>query len=393
MTDDIALGPTLRAALEEGILISLVLARPRKEQKEHPRKQTVRPVVIKKENRFQWEQQLERQQTQVNRTIEETVRQFESLFGAVYQEAYFFTGEYDLTARVTPQGVIIQRQAPSRLPVEAADHDRKKSRLIPEGVPCPFLTELDVMTLDGQVKPSRQKKFRQINRYLEMVNDIVDELPKEGTLRIVDFGCGLSYLTFALHHLFQVILKRDVEMLGIDQNSHVIERCQAIAGKLQLPGITFRSALIQSAADLGSPDLTVSLHACDTATDHALAFSVGAGAKVILAAPCCQHELSTLIQALAIEGMLRYGVIKERISALATDSLRAAALEAAGYRTQILEFIELEHTPKNLLIRAVKRTQPADPQEKRYTELKAFLGVERLTTDEIFAAGAPFRSV
>lgn len=382
------LAQTLKESFRQGTFVSLILARPRKTEQDAPRKLTVRPVLIKGETHFQWEQQFERQQTHVNRTAADSIRQFETLFDSVYQEAYLFTEQVDLIARVTGKGISIQRKPPSRLPQQVSGHDRQKERLIPEGVPCPFLVELDVMTADGVVKPSRQKKFRQINRYLEMVNDIVGDLPASGPLKIIDFGCGLSYLTFALHHLFHVVHGREVELLGIDQNTHVIERCQAIVQKLGLAGISFRSERIQSASDLGEPDLAVSLHACDTATDHALALSVGAKAKVILAAPCCQHELATKIASPSLEGMLRYGVLKERVAALATDALRAAALEAVGYRTQILEFIELEHTPKNLLIRAVAKTKPSDSGAQRYRELKEAVGVQQLTTDEILTAGS-----
>lgn len=381
----------LLRSFEESVVaqrfVSLVLAKPRKQVGEHPRKQTVRPVLIRNESRLQWELQFERQQTQVNRTLLESASQIRELFDSIYQEAYLFTGDVDLVAKVSAQGrVHLQRKKPSQLPQTMLGHNRKKEYLIPEGTPCPFLHELDVMTADGVVKPSRQKKFRQINRYLEMVHDIVDSLPSSGALRIVDFGCGLSYLTFALHHLFQSILKRDVVLIGIDQNRHVIERCQSIASKLNLTGIVFQSEQIQSVAESGTIDLAVSLHACDTATDHALAFSVRAGAKVILAAPCCQHELSQSIESAPLDGILRYGVLKERVSALATDALRAGALEVAGYKTQILEFIDLEHTPKNLLIRAVQRDQPAADALERYVGLKQFLGGSSLATDAILSA-------
>ncbi|SFH58353.1 Methyltransferase domain-containing protein [Planctomicrobium piriforme] len=372
-----------RQAVETGALASLVLARPRRDRKLEPRKQTVRPVVIRNEPRLQWEQQFERQQTHLNLTLDESLARAESLLGPVYQDAVLFTATADITARVTPEGVRIQRKPPSQLPQAAPAHDRRKEHLIPEGVPCLFLVELDVMTQDGKVKQSRQKKFRQINRYLEIVNDIVPELPAEGEIRVVDFGCGLSYLTFALHHLLHVIHGRDVALLGIDQNEHVIQRCRQIAAKLKLTGLEFRSGKISAAESVGRVDLAVSLHACDTATDHALAFAVNSQAAVVLAAPCCQHELSTKIDSPAMEGILRHGVLKERVSAMATDALRAAALEVAGYRTQVIEFIDLEHTPKNLLIRAVRRQKPSPEAAARYAGLKAFLGVETLACDAI----------
>jgi len=376
----------VQSAVRDQQMISLILARPRKSRPSLtpvPRKLTVRPVTIQKEFRYQWEQQFDRQQTHVNRTAAETEREFHRMFPAVYQEAYLFTGQCDLIARATPQGIVLQKKPPSQLPQVEPGHDRKKSHLIPEGTPCPFLVELDVMTSDGKVKASRQKKFRQINRYLEMVNDIVAELPATGPIRVVDFGCGLSYLTFALHHLLHVLHGRSVELLGIDQNLHVIQRCREIAGQLKLPGMRFQFERILTVSELGNPDLTVSLHACDTATDDALALSVGAGARVILAAPCCQRELFNKLNCPTLNGMFRFGVVQERVAALATDSLRAAALEAVGYRTQLLEFIELEHTPKNLLLRAVKRDESTPAGKDRYRQLKSFFGDPQLATDAI----------
>jgi hypothetical protein len=240
------------------------------------------------------------------------------------------------------------------------------------------------MTAQGQVKQSRQKKFRQINRYLEIVKDVVPSLPAAGVLKIVDFGCGLSYLTFALHYLFTEVCGREVDLLGIDQNEHVINRCRVISDQLRLRGIHFSTNRIEDAGE-GHVDLAVSLHACDTATDAALSWSVRAGAHVILAAPCCQHELARQVSAPQLDVLLRHGILKERFSSLATDGLRASALEAAGYRTSVLEFIDLEHTPKNLLLRGVRRD---DPQRQaaalaEYQSLKSFLGCGTLATDAV----------
>jgi SAM-dependent methyltransferase len=248
------------------------------------------------------------------------------------------------------------------------------------------------MTPAGQVKQSRQKKFRQINRYLEMVDDMYPSLPEAGPLHVVDFGCGLSYLTFAVHHLLTALHGRQVQLLGIDQNEQIIRRCRQIAADLQLPGLEFRTARIDDLTLAKPTDLAISLHACDTATDQALAMAVSAEARVILAAPCCQHELASSIQSPPLDVLLRQGILKERLAALATDALRAIALEAAGYRTQILEFIDLEHTPKNLLLRAVRRTgnEPlAEAARREYLAAKEFLGAAALATDAILEARGP----
>src|SRR5690606_16807174 len=220
--------------------------------------------------------------------------------------------------------------------------------------------------------------------------DVYDELPADGPLEVVDFGCGLSYLTFALHHLLRVIHGRDVRIRGIDQNPALIDRCRRTADELELKGLEFLHGEIaalpphEPAGDVptagpATPHLAVSLHACDTATDDALAAAVRMGAKVILAAPCCQHELFTQLESDPLQLLTRHGILKERFAALATDALRAAVLERAGYRTQVIEFIETEHTPKNLLLRAVRREQgDADPRlPERIAALKQLLGIDQ----------------
>ncbi|MEZ6066249.1 MAG: SAM-dependent methyltransferase [Planctomycetaceae bacterium] len=211
------------------------------------------------------------------------------------------------------------------------------------------------MTADGTVRAKQQHKFRQINRYLEFIDDVLPDLPPEGPLSIVDCGCGKSGLTFALHHHLTVNHGREVRAVGLDRESQVIDRCRNLSRRLELSGLTFLQGDIADYQPAGRVDMVVSLHACDTATDAALAQAVRWEADVILAVPCCQHEVAPQLTANALAGLLRFGLLKERFAADITDALRANLLEAVGYKSQIVEFIELEHTPKNLLIRAVKR--------------------------------------
>lgn len=376
----------VRTALTQQRFLSLTLSAPLRRDGDLPRKQTVRPVVIQQRSLLQWNLQFDRRQTHLNLTADETLQRLQSLFGTEYREGYLYSQDADVIARSSGKGVRIQRRPPSRPVISLLQtHDRPKQYLLPEGVPCPFLVALDVMTPEGRVLKAKQRKFRQINRYLEIVDDVYPSLPAEGTLRIVDFGCGLSYLTFAVHHLLTDIHRRDVDLLGIDQNEHVISRCESIAADLQLSGIRFAQATIDSLATAEPIHLAISLHACDTATDAALAFAVRHQADVILAAPCCQHELATKLECPELEALTRHGILKERFAALATDVLRATGLEAAGYRTQVLEFIDLEHTPKNLLIRAVRRQSAAagGAALDDYRRLKDFLGFEKLATDDV----------
>ncbi|MBC7819427.1 MAG: SAM-dependent methyltransferase [Planctomycetaceae bacterium] len=243
------------------------------------------------------------------------------------------------------------------------------------------------MTPSGQVKAAKQAKFRQVNRFLEFVDDVLPELPQAGALRIIDFGCGKSYLTFALHYLLTELRGREVDIIGLDLKAEVVRDCQRIAENLGCHGLQFEVGDIAGYAAPGVVDMSVSLHACDTATDAAIAQAVRWQAKVILAVPCCQHEVFGLLPDDSLPGLLRHGILKERFAALATDALRAALLEAVGYRTQVVEFIDLEHTPKNLLLRAVRTDFPATEATERYERLKAQLGLREFELERrLFAS-------
>ncbi|MCR5684790.1 MAG: SAM-dependent methyltransferase [Lachnospiraceae bacterium] len=245
--------------------------------------------------------------------------------------------------------------------------NRAKNYIIPEGEPADFLVELQVMNKDGYVVKARYDKFRQINRYLEFVRDIADELPRKKRLRIIDFGCGKSYLTFALYWYLHEKRGLEVNITGLDLKKDVIENCAGLARRLKYDGLEFLHGDIADYKAEDDIDMVVTLHACDTATDYALYNAVCWGAKVILSVPCCQHELNKQIKSDMLQPVIRYGLIKERMSALMTDALRADMLEEQGYKVQILEFIDMEHTPKNILIRAVKK-YPAMMGKKKLSD-------------------------
>lgn len=234
-------------------------------------------------------------------------------------------------------------------------HNRVKHYILEDGLAVDFLVGLGVQTTDGRVTKAKYDKFRQINRYLEFIEDVLDELPTDRPIRIIDFGCGKSYLTFAMYHYLHELQHRDIHVTGLDLKEDVIAHCSRLARECGYEGLTFEKGDISSYEGTDQADMVVSLHACDTATDFAIEKAVKWGAKVIMAVPCCQHEVNRQIKCDQLNSVLRYGVIKERMSALITDALRAAMLEQQGYETQILEFIDMEHTPKNLLIRAVKK--------------------------------------
>ena len=273
---------------------------------------------------------------------------------------------------------------------QALGHDRAKRWLLADGTPVPFLVELGVMTADGRVRAERFAKFRQVNRFLELVEDVLPALPSR-PLRVIDFGSGKSYLTFALHHLLTAVHGRDVEIVGLDLKEDVVESCEALARKLGAAGLRFEVGDI--AGHRGEPPhLVVSLHACDTATDAALERAVRWEAPVILAVPCCQHELSAQLANAALAPLLSRGLLRERFAADVTDAARAQLLEAVGYDVQLVEFVELEHTPKNVLIRAVRR--PRRDRAKAYAAYLAFKAeleidpaLERFLADLLPAAG------
>lgn len=233
-------------------------------------------------------------------------------------------------------------------------HNRVKKYILEEGVSVPFLMELGVQTREGKIVRSRYDKFRQINRYLEFVEDILPALDGGKTIHIVDFGCGKSYLTFALYYYLHELRGMDVSITGLDLKEDVIERCGRLAEEYGYDGLRFLKGDIADYEGREPVDMVVTLHACDTATDYALKKAVDWGAKVIFSVPCCQHEVNGQISSRELAPVLKYGLIKERMAALITDAVRANLLEEQGYDTQVLEFIDMEHTPKNILIRAVK---------------------------------------
>ena len=215
---------------------------------------------------------------------------------------------------------------------------------------------------------------RDPRRFLEFVQDILPALPTDRTITILDFGCGKSYLTFAIYHFLKVLHGRDVRIIGLDLKKDVIANCNRLAEKLGYSELTFLHGDIADYEGMNQVDMVVTLHACDTATDYALAKAIGWDASVILSVPCCQHELNKQIKNEELSPLLKYGLIKERTAALFTDAIRGNLLEAAGYQTQILEFIDMEHTPKNILLRAVRKQNPSEEKmQKNLEEIEATL--------------------
>ena len=274
-----------------------------------------------------------------------------------FKQIVIRTTKEQVTALFSKKGKMTLKAAKLKqeLPKPMIEHNRVKRYILTEGLAVPFLVDLGVMTKEGKIVQSKYDKYRQINRFLEFVEDIVEELPRDKELTILDFGCGKSYLTFALYYYFKNLKGYDINIIGLDLKDDVIRTCNALAKKYQYDKLKFLHGNIADYEELEKVDMVVTLHACDTATDFALHKAIEWNAKVILSVPCCQHEINQQIKCKELDTVLRYGLLKERISALLTDGLRAELLECHGYKTQILEFIDMEHTPKNILIRAVKQ--------------------------------------
>ncbi|MFB5678604.1 SAM-dependent methyltransferase [Paenibacillus terreus] len=360
--------------MEEGSLITATLSQLRKKEQASFTKVQIKPVELKKKLFYQFAYVYSNKVTHENLTPPEATERMTALFEETFRQGLLCTAEADYQVLISKKfKVSILTKSPSKSAVNLA-HNRKKHYVLEEGEPVPFLVELGIMNDEGKVLARKYDKFKQINRFLEMIQDVLPNLPTGRPLTIVDFGCGKSYLTFALYHYLAVQQCRPLNVVGLDLKADVIETCNLLAGKLQYRNLKFLVGDIADYNELNQVDMVVTLHACDTATDAALEKAVRWGASVILSVPCCQHELFNQISNEVMEPMLSHGILKERFSALATDGIRAKLLDILGYRTQLLEFIDLEHTPKNLLIRAVKGQQEDIPKLwNEYTAFRDFL--------------------
>lgn len=350
----------LKVLLEESLnieFISAVLSNPR--SKGGIVKAKVRPILKKDTLFFQLETFQNNQAFHKNLEPEAACEELLHLMGELKQ-MQMETTKYNYSILVSKKGKVTIKKKQQAGPVKMVNlsHNRKKRYLLEEGMQVPFLQDLGVMTKEGKIVHSRFDKFRQINRFLEFIEDILPELPKDRELTILDFGCGKSYLTFAMYYYLHELQGYDIRIIGLDIKTDVIRHCNELSEKYGYDKLKFLEGNIADYTGVEEVDMVVTLHACDTATDFALAKAVGWNAKVILSVPCCQHELNRQIDSEELKPLMKYGLIKERFAALATDALRAEYLELYGYDAQILEFIDMEHTPKNILIRAVKTGRP-----------------------------------
>lgn len=323
----------------------------------------IRPVIIREELLFQCTRTAGTKELHENLKKSEALLRIDQWLREDFRQLQLESGKGTVNALSSKKGKITVKEKKNKCTEnicrteeerrQELSHNRKKKYILEAGKPVDFLIDLGVMTPEGKIVNSRYDKFRQINRFLEFIEDILPRLAKDREVTILDFGCGKSYLTFAMYYYLHELKQYDVKIIGLDLKEDVIEHCSRLGKKYGYEKLYFYQGDIASYEGVEQVDMVVTLHACDTATDFALAKAVNWGASVILSVPCCQHELNRQISNEALAPVFSYGVLKERMAALMTDGLRAQMLEHAGYDTQILEFIDMEHTPKNLLIRAV----------------------------------------
>lgn len=332
----------------------------------------LRPVIIREQLSYQAESFIGTKAYHKNLVPAELPEYVERIMKEDFKQLELDTENEKVTVLVSKKGKVTinrkKKQQAKKISAQEMSHNKQKQYVLPKDIPVPFLIDLGVQTTEGKIVNAKYDKFRQINRYLEFVRDILPSLPKGRTLTIIDFGCGKSYLTFALYYYLKVMNKYDIRVIGLDLKEDVIEKCNALSRKYGYDGLSFHVGDISTYDGVDEVDMVVTLHACDTATDYALEKAVRWNATVILSVPCCQHEINKQIACKELEPILKYGLIKEKMSALITDAIRANLLEEQGYETQILEFIDMEHTPKNILIRAVKK-EGMRYQNKKQTSL------------------------
>ncbi|MCQ2566414.1 MAG: SAM-dependent methyltransferase [Clostridia bacterium] len=334
-------------------------------------------VVEKKKNGYQLTKYTEKQAFHENISTEELPARLEALVSGEFRQVNAWSPAGEHIVLVSKNGecsVKLKAGAKGDASVQpaanASDHNRTKNYILQEGAPIAPLVDMGVFTKEGKVVSSMQDKFRQINRFIEIIDDEVSSR-KLTSLNVIDFGCGKSYLTFLIYYYLVEIRGIDAHIIGLDLKADVIEKCNAAAKRYGYENLRFEMGDINGYKAPFDVNMVVTLHACDTATDFALYNAIQWKADMIFSVPCCQHELNGQIETENLSLMIRYGIIKERFSALATDAIRANLLEYSGYKTQLLEFIDFEHTPKNILIRAVRRgATPRSVKESRLAEVE-----------------------
>lgn len=365
-------------------LIDMVISGQKNKSEDKAVKVRIRPVILKNEIEYQVSEFVGRKVLHSNHSAADVKKKIIDYITEDFKQAQINMTDAAATILSSKSKTLTckYKKAGQLKAQRDLSHNRTKKYIIQEGKPVAFMIDLGVMGQDGKIIRTRYDKFRQINRFLEYIEDILPKLDKERELTIIDFGCGKSYLTFAMYYYLKELKGYNIRIIGLDLKADVIEHCNELRTRYGYDKLDFYVGDIATYKDVDKVDMVVTLHACDTATDYALAKAVKWGAEVILSVPCCQHEANRTIKSDILSPVMDYGILKERMAAIVTDAARAKLLTANGYDTQILEFIDMEHTPKNLLIRAVKSSKEDISAREKTKDMLEALNLE-LTIDKL----------
>lgn len=365
-------------------LIDMVISGQKNKSEDKAVKVRIRPVILKNEIEYQVSEFVGRKVLHSNHGAADVKKKIIDYMTEDFKQAQINMTDAAATILSSKSKTLTCKyKKAGQLKVQRdLSHNRTKKYIIQEGKPVAFMIDLGVMGQDGKIIRTRYDKFRQINRFLEYIEDILPKLDKERELTIIDFGCGKSYFTFAMYYYLKELKGYNIRIIGLDLKADVIEHCNELRTRYGYDKLDFYVGDIATYKDVDKVDMVVTLHACDTATDYALAKAVKWGAEVILSVPCCQHEANRTIKSDILSPVMDYGILKERMAAIVTDAARAKLLTANGYDTQILEFIDMEHTPKNLLIRAVKSSKEDISAREKTKDMLEALNLE-LTIDKL----------
>ena len=365
-------------------LIDMVISGQKNKSEDKAVKVRIRPVILKNEIEYQVSEFVGRKVLHSNHSAADVKKKIVDYMTEDFKQAQINMTDAAATILSSKSKTLTckYKKAGQLKAQRDLSHNRTKKYIIQEGKPVAFMIDLGVMGQDGKIIRTRYDKFRQINRFLEYIEDILPKLDKERELTIIDFGCGKSYLTFAMYYYLKELKGYNIRIIGLDLKADVIEHCNELRTRYGYDKLDFYVGDIATYKDVDKVDMVVTLHACDTATDYALAKAVKWGAEVILSVPCCQHEANRTIKSDILSPVMDYGILKERMAAIVTDAARAKLLTANGYDTQILEFIDMEHTPKNLLIRAVKGGKEDISAREKTKDMLEALNLE-LTIDKL----------
>lgn len=336
-------------------LSKAIISNPIKKGEDLPKKIDVKKIILKNKPCFQFSYYIDKKV--IHENIEDNSIILEKIISLMIEnfKQCDILANNSLTLLMNKKGnfKITGVKKSTSLDTSAKTHNKSKNYILKEGEYVHWLYKLGIMDKNGIVISHKQKKFRQINKFLEMLKDVEENLPENA--KIIDMGCGKSYLTFAMYHYFNIIKEKNVTIQGYDLKKDVVDNCNSLTKDFGFKNLQFFNEDIKNIDKNEKINMIISLHACDTATDYAIYFGVKLDCDIILSVPCCQHEIFTQIKNDDLSSMLSYGILKERFSSLLTDNLRADALKLCGYKTNIIEFIDMEHTPKNIMIKAIKK--------------------------------------